>query len=67
MSTLNVRGIEDEAAERIKRAAAARGITIGEFLARLVDFWEVARAQADGGEFELGSELESRGLQTIRS
>lgn len=36
LTTLNVRGIERETVERIKRAAAARDILIGDYLGRLV-------------------------------
>lgn len=71
-TTLNVRGIDDAAAQRIKRAAAARGMTIGEYLARLVDLHDAIRARADhGGDDQadpaLAAELESLGLQTVRA
>lgn len=35
-STLNVRGIDSSAARAIKAGAAARGLTIGQYLHRLV-------------------------------
>jgi hypothetical protein len=67
-TTLNVRGIDANAAERIKRAAAARSMTIGQYLARLVDLHDAMRALADSGEHDQArTELETRGLQTVRA
>lgn len=55
MASLNVRPIEDEAARRIKRSAAARGLTIGQYLAKLSELHEglltspaSAKAQLEG-------------------
>ena len=67
MTTLNIRGIETDAAARIKRAAQARGMTIGEYLARLVDLHDAVRARADAGDDGLQAELMSLGLQTTRA
>jgi len=65
-TTLNIRGIETDAAARIKRAAQARNMTIGAYLARLMDLHDAIRARADAGDDPLSWELESRGLQTVR-
>lgn len=35
MATLNIRGIDNEVAQKVKLAAAARGMTIGEYVAAL--------------------------------
>lgn len=64
-TTLNVRGIDRDAANRIKRAAAARDMTIGELLARLIALHDVARARADAGDDALMAELIALGLQTV--
>lgn len=64
-TTLNVRGIDRDAANRIKRAAAARDMTIGELLARLIALHDVARARADAGDDALMVELMALGLQTV--
>lgn len=65
-TTLNIRGIDREAATRIKRAAHSRDMTVGQFLAHLIDFHDVARARADAGGDDWRVELETRGLQTVR-
>lgn len=65
LTTLNVRGIDREAVSRIKRAAAARDMTIGELLARLITLHDVARARADAGDDALMAELLALGLQTV--
>lgn len=65
LTTLNVRGIDRDAANRIKRAAAARDMTIGELLARLITLHDVARARADAGDDALMAELLALGLQTV--
>lgn len=73
MSTiLNIRGIDAGAVERIRRAAASRGWTHGEYVARLVDLHDAMRALADtetpDGRWEqVATELEALGLQTVRS
>lgn len=65
MATLNIRNIDEGAAERIGRAARVRGITLGQYLARLVDLHDASRSRADAGDAGLQAELEARGLQTI--
>jgi hypothetical protein len=67
-TTLNVRGIEAEAAKRIKRAARARGMTIGEYLARLVELHVTLCEQADGiAAEELTAELKRLDLEPVRT
>lgn len=65
LTTLNVRGIDRDAASRIKRAAAARDMTIGDLLARLIALHDVTRARADAGDDALMAELLALGLQTV--
>lgn len=70
MTTLNVRNIDDQAAERIKRAAHARGMTVGQYLAKLIDLHDAMRALADtptsdGRWRQVAVELEGLGLQTV--
>ena len=60
VATLNVRPIEDAAAARIKRAAAARGLTIGQYLAKLSQLHE-ALLTAD----EPNEALEETGLGPV--
>jgi hypothetical protein len=67
-ATLNIRGIDANAAERIKRAAAARNMTIGKYLAQLVNFHDAMRSLADsGGHDQVATELQIRGLETVRA
>lgn len=63
--TLNVRGIDAGAAERIRRAAAARGLTLGAYLAALVQLHDAMRARADHGDAKIAGELEALGLGTV--
>lgn len=65
MTTLNVRNIDETAVKRIKLAAAARGMTVGDYLVRVSELHDVIRARADAGDDGLQAELESRGLQTV--
>ena len=64
-TTLNVRGIDAEAAARIKRAAAARGVTIGEYLASLVALHDDMRLLAEKGDRQVAIALKARGLGTV--
>lgn len=61
---LHVR-IHREPADRIRRAASLRGFTLGDYLTRLQDLHDAARARADAGDDGFQAELESRGLQTV--
>lgn len=65
MATLNIRAIDDDAAARAKRAAEIRGLTIGQYVAKLVALHDVARQLADSGDETLQAELTAIGLQTI--
>ncbi|MPZ14003.1 MAG: hypothetical protein GEU73_06200 [Chloroflexi bacterium] len=66
MAAMNIRVIEDGAAERIKLAAEARGITLGEFMARLIALHEAMRARADAGDDGLQEEMKALGLETVQ-
>lgn len=65
MATLNIRNIDNNAAERAKRAAAARGMTLGQYVAALVSLHDAARARADAGDAGLLAELQAVGLETV--
>lgn len=65
-TTLNVRGVERLTVDRIKRAAHLRGMTVGQYLAQLVDLHDQVRARADAGDAGLQAELTALGLQTIQ-
>lgn len=67
MTTLNIRNIDEAAVARIKRAAAARDMTLGQYLAALSLLHDAARARADAGDDGLGAELEALGLQSVRA
>lgn len=67
MATLFIRNIDEAAVERIKRAAAARQMTLAEYLARLSQLHDIARQHADAGCDQLTIELEAIGLQTVRA
>ncbi len=66
MATLNIRNIDDDAVARLKTAAAARGLTVPQYVALLVDLHETTRAQADAGDDALQAELAALGLDTVR-
>lgn len=65
MATLNIRNIDDKAVARAKQAAAARGMTVGQYVAALVLLHDAARARADAGDDGLQADLEALGLQTV--
>jgi hypothetical protein len=67
LTALNVRRIDAEAAARIRRAARARGLTIGAYLARLVELHQAACAMADGRKKALDALLKRLGLETVRT
>jgi hypothetical protein len=71
-TTLNIRKIDADAAARAKRAASARGLTLGEYFARLVDLHDAMRALADTETADSGLErvcveLAVLGLDTVRA
>lgn len=65
LTTLNVRGIDAAAVRRAKTAAAARALTIGEYLARTISLHDAMRALADSGAWDVASELAALGLETV--
>jgi len=64
-TTLNVRGLSGSAKSRLEQAAQRRGYTYAEYLERLVDLHDAARARADDGDDGLQAELTALGLQTV--
>lgn len=72
MVTLNVRGIDAATAAALKRAAHARGLTIGAYLARLVEFHHEATSLAEGTQngdavIAVRALLKRLGLETVRT
>lgn len=65
MADMLLRNVPDEAAHRLRRAAAARRMTQGEYIAALVLLHDALRARADEGDDVLYAELEVLGLQTV--
>jgi hypothetical protein len=63
--TLFIRGVDGEVAKRVKLAARARGITLGEYLGRLIDLHDRMRSRADDGDRGLQAELEALRLQSV--
>jgi len=66
MATLNIRNINDAAAAKLKRAAEIRGLALPEYLAKLANLHDAARARADAGDAGLQAELTALGLQSVR-
>ena len=66
-STLTVRHIAPAHSERLRRAAAVRGMTLAEYLGRLIDLHDAVRARADAGDDGLMAELLARGLESVRA
>lgn len=62
---INIREIDDQAGARIKAAAGARGMTIGEYVAALVKLHDATRARADAGDEGADTDLKVLGLQTV--
>ena len=65
MTTLNIRNIDEAAVARLKVAAASRDLTLGQYIAKLADLHDAARAHADAGDNGLQAELTALGLQTV--
>ena len=68
-STLNVRGIDRQAKDRIMILAKARGLTVGAYLPKLVALHDIAREIADHPDdnpvrARLAAELTKLGLQS---
>jgi hypothetical protein len=66
-TTLNVCGIDTHAVECIEWAAHARGLTIGEYLARIAELHHRACALADRGDKNCAELLKRLGLETVRT
>lgn len=72
-TTLNVRGIDSEVVERLKRGSQARGWTLAQYLAALVSLHDAMRALADTSTagpmgdrwVQVQTELEALGLATV--
>jgi hypothetical protein len=63
---LLIRGVPVDIAARLRSAAGARGLTHAEYLVRLVQLHEAARAAVDaGGGDEIATHLEGLGLATL--
>lgn len=72
MPDIHIRNFPIDTRERLNRAAAARGMNMGQYIAALIDLHDAMRHLADtetsDGRWEqVRTELEALGLQTIRS
>lgn len=65
-TTLNLRSMDPTAVAAVKRAAAMRGMTHAEYVARLTRLHDVIRNRADSGDDALDAELRALGLETVR-
>lgn len=65
MPDMLIRNLPEAAVERIKRAAAMRQMTLGEYLDALSRLHDKARFVADNGSDLMHAELEVLGLETI--
>lgn len=63
MELWRVRNMNDDAIRKIRQASRARGLTVGEYLIRLVTLHERLRALAET-EPRVQVELEALGLQS---
>lgn len=67
MATLNVRGIDEAAREDIKRAAQARGLSVAQYIERLLELHQRALART---EYDYNNQvqalLDDVGLQEVR-
>jgi hypothetical protein len=63
---LFLRAIDVSVANRMKTAARARAIPLGEYVMRLSDLHERTRSLADSGNKDLARLLEELGLQSVR-
>lgn len=66
MPDMFFRNFEPETHAAIKAGARARGITIAEYIARLVALHEAVRTAADNGNATMQRGLEKLGLETRR-
>ena len=64
-NTLNVRGVDDLTLARIKSAAAARNLALGQYLQRLVELHLEARAVARHGDATVAALLKAHGLEDV--
>jgi hypothetical protein len=60
-----LRSVPKLVAQHFRGAAGGRGMTHAQYLAALVELHQAMRERADGGDSELGAELEKLGLSTI--
>lgn len=65
LDTLNVRGINPGTARAVKAGAAARGLTIGQYLHRLALLHVAVREAAAGGDEGARKILTTLGLDTV--
>ncbi len=65
-ANLFIRGIDRSVADRLKTAARARGVTLGDFIAGLFRLHEAVRERADSGDEALAQLLKQFGLESVR-
>ncbi len=62
---VNIRNVPVETRERALRAAAARNMTLAEYLTALAQLHDAMRVLADSGHEQVRAELEGLGLNTV--
>lgn len=67
MSNILLKGFPPVEHVRAKQAAAARGLSLAEYFAKLVGLHDVVRSLADGGDTRLEEILTELGLETVRA
>ena len=66
LSTLNVRGIDKDTHDSLRRKAGARDWTLAQILAALNQLHDAVRARADAGDADLQEILTGLDLDTKR-
>lgn len=65
MSNVFVRNLDPAVRNALIRAAGARGITLAQYITKLLALHESIRTLADAGEDGLQEELDKLGLQSV--
>jgi hypothetical protein len=66
VTTINVRRLDAEALALLRKGATVRGLTYAEYIKRLLELHQAARARADAGDDGLQAELKALGLETVK-
>ena len=66
LTVWTIRAMPVETRDKLTRGARMRGITIGEYLTRLVELHVLAREMADAGIHGMQANLNELGLEAVR-